>query len=309
MDLQKYIQQKVKLFTNPLYFQYFSKMLVDITKNKFCYIKCLSISNLIDGVNNPDIFRSKWYIIFQLIFNKTDKKLKNKQITLSNSPLWKINSNTNYIVYCYIKKLCKKKIKLLIPIAIKENTSLLNMIKLYIDLCEQEMHPKKKFRNLVKIQKSPESSKTSKNPSRNPTILQNSNSKNTFNLNDVQKKYGIGKNKFSYANSICRLFIGETDENTVKLKFLSNISVKKEQKFKINSLEGIGNCSGSYVKNLLSDVYKSKGAYNGIIIDQDMVNVLEKFNKEQKFMEDCKSKELLKSNSKKNYGEKFEKKI
>ena len=113
-----------------------------------------------------------------------------------------------------------------------------------------------------------------------------------MNINDVHKKYGIGKKKLSYNNSLSRLFIGDTDENTVRLKYLSNISVKKEQKLNIKK-----DC---YVKNILSDVYNSGRAYNGIIVDQDMVKVLDKFNQEQKFMDDYKKKEKsVKSNSKK----------
>ena len=290
MEPEKYIEQKVKLFTNRRYFQYFSNMLLDISKNASSYIKCRSLSKKIDGINESIITPSKWYIVFQIIFNKINYNPKNLPI-LNKS----LTPKVNYLVYCYLKKLCKKKLKILLPLAYKENTSFSNIIHLYLDLCEQKIFPEK-FLQKKKLYITKNTIENIKHSKFSKTLGTSNNNQYfdspKMNINDVHKKYGIGKKKLSYNNSLSRLFIGDTDENTVRLKYLSNISVKKEQKLNIKK-----DC---YVKNILSDVYNSGRAYNGIIVDQDMVKVLDKFNQEQKFMDDYKKKEKsVKSNSKK----------
>ena len=88
------------------------------------------------------------------------------------------------------------------------------------------------------------------------------------------------------------MFIGETDERTVKEKYLMNITVKKEQK-----LGGINmGISDSYIKGIMKEIYREKARNKGVIVDQNMVKIIDKFKKEQKVLEDYKkSLNLLKS--------------
>ena len=107
--------------------------------------------------------------------------------------------------------------------------------------------------------------------------------------NNVQQKYGIGKLKISYCNSLSRLFIGETDEKSVREKYLMNITIKKQQKIKLNGVNM--SKAESYTKNIVNEI-KNKG----IIIDLNLAKIIDKFNKEQKILEEYKKQLKMRNN-------------
>jgi hypothetical protein len=127
---------------------------------------------------------------------------------------------------------------------------------------------------------------------KNENASENNSEQDEDENNNVQKKYGIGKIKLLYCNSLSRLFIGETDERTIREKYLMNITVKKEQK-----LGGINmGISDSYIKGIMKEIYREKVRNKGVIVDQNLVKIIDKFKKEQKVLEDYKkSLNLLKS--------------
>ena len=92
--------------------------------------------------------------------------------------------------------------------------------------------------------------------------------------------------KLSYNKSLSRLFIGETDEKSVKEKYLMNITVKKDQTIKLNGVNITK--AESYAKGLIEEINNKKGKYKGIIIDQNLEKIIDKFYKEQKILDEFK---------------------
>ena len=333
MNIEKYILQKVKLYTNKYYFHLFQTILINLSKNISLYDKQTTLSQKLE--NNKV---KHWFFIMQIVLDKFKSK--------ENSLIFENNLNINSLVFSYLVKLCKLKIRKLIKLSIRENAPLDILLRLYLDLCDQIMYPEKY--ELLKKEKEKKKKKqkdkdkkgieilletTYKNKNNNNSSTQTSlmltsrklklNKKRELNKirssndiyenqnksnseedeseedeNNVQKKYGIGKIKLSYCNSLSRLFIGETDEKTVKEKYLKNITVKKEQK-----LNGVKMTKAeSYKKGIMNEIYKEKNRNKGVIIDQNMVKIIDKFNKDQKILEDYKKclKLKMKTNSNKN---------
>ena len=235
------------------------------------------------------------------------------------------NLNINPLIFSYLVKLCKSKVIKLLKLSIRENAPMENLLRLYLDLCDQNMYPEKyEFLMKKKEKQKEENSNKNKlnnnnssrmhssiksklifkkselnnndknqNKYKNENASENNSDQDEDEENNVQKKYGIGKIKLLYCNSLSRLFIGETDEKTVKEKYLMNITVKKEQK-----LSGLNlGKSESYIKGIMNEIYREKVRNKGVIIDQNLVKIIDKFKKEQKVLEDYKkSLSLLKNN-------------
>ena len=311
MEVEKYILEKVKLFTNQYYFRLFNTILINLSKNISIYEKQTSLFQRTDfKIDN------NWYFIMQIVLDKL--KSKDKPYYTEN------NLNINPLVFSYLVKLCKSKVIKLLKFSIRENAPLENLLRLYLDLCDQSMHPEKYEYLKKKEKQKEENSNKNKLNNNNSSKMHSSiksklilkkNELNNFNDikqnkfknendsennseqdededNNVQKKYGIGKIKLLYCNSLSRLFIGETDEKTVKEKYLMNITVKKEQK-----LSGLNmGISESYIKGIMNEIFREKVRNKGVIVDQNMVKIIDKFKKEQKVLEDYKkSLNLLKS--------------
>jgi hypothetical protein len=310
MEVEKYIREKVKLFTNQYYFQIFNTILINLSKNISIYEKQTSLFQRTDfKIDN------NWYFIMQIVLDKL--KSKDKPYYTEN------NLNINPLVFSYLVKLCKSKVIKLLKLSNRENAPMENLLRLYLDLCDQSMNPEKYEYMKKKEKQKEESSNKNKWNNNNSSKLHSStkmklilkknelNSLNDINQitrnenatennseqdededNNVQKKYGIGKIKLLYCNSLSRLFIGETDERTIREKYLMNITVKKEQK-----LGGINmGISDSYIKGIMKEIYREKVRNKGVIVDQNLVKIIDKFKKEQKVLEDYKkSLNLLKS--------------
>ena len=310
MEVEKYIHEKVKLFTNKYYFRLFNIMLVNLSKNISIYEKQTSLFQRTDfKIDN------NWFFIMQIVLDKL--KVKERPYFTEN------NLNVNPLVFSYLVKLCKSKAIKLLKLSFKENAPMENLLRLYLDLCDQSMYPEK-YEYLKKKEKQKDENSNKNKLNNNSSklhsstklklilkknLLNNTNdiNQNKFNNenvsennseqdededNNVQKKYGIGKIKLLYCNSLSRLFIGETDEKTVREKYLMNITVKKEQK--LNGLN-LGK-SESYIKGIMNEIFREKVRNKGVIVDQNLVKIIDKFKKEQKVLEDYKkSLNLLKS--------------
>jgi len=310
MEVEKYIREKVKLYTNKYYFRLFNIMLINLSKNLSVYEKQTSLFQRTDfKIDN------NWFFIMQIVLDKL--KIKERPYYTEN------NLNVNPLVFSYLVKLCKSKVIKLLKLSIKENAPMENLLRLYLDLCDQSMYPEKyEYMKKKEKQKDENSNKNKLNNNSSKmhsstklkliikkSALNNTNDINQNKLNNenpsennseqdedednnVQKKYGIGKIKLLYCNSLSRLFIGETDEKTVKEKYLMNITVKKEQK--LNGLN-LGK-SESYIKSIMNEIFREKVRNKGVIVDQNLVKIIDKFKKEQKVLEDYKkSLNLFKS--------------
>jgi hypothetical protein len=253
MEVDKYILNNVKLFTNKKYFKLFYTIFMNLFKDFGIYQK---YNSLFEESNNLKSLKtnknSYWFLLMEIILNKIE--LKNHSFLIIDQ-----NSNINPFVFSYLVKLCKTKIQKLFKLSIKVKAPYHNIIRLYLDLCDKYMHPEQnesqsKRKSMKSIEISVENAKQSnisqttrlysssklklyKNNNNNvkKKVSLNSNNRNEDISNDeekdennMQKKYGIGKLKLSYCNSISRLFIGETDEKSVREKYLIQLKNNKK---------------------------------------------------------------------------------
>ena len=291
MDVEEYIHQKVKLFKNKTYFKLFQTILINLSKNITIYRKQYSLSGRMENNNSNNGKKEKisfWFYIMKIVLDKL--KAKEKAFFIKN------NLDVNPLVFSYLVKLCKIKMVKLEKLSISENAPMENLIRLYLDLCQKEINPKIEDQN--EEQKSTLEIVDNKNnklsPKKTNQIKGNKNDnrreEEDLNENDVKKKYGIGKIRLTYNRSLCRLFIGDTDEKSVQKKHLMGITVKKDRTLKINGIQ-MGK-SESYAKRIINEIGEEKGYY----IDDDLHKILNKFKREQKFLDDYKKNLKLEQN-------------
>ena len=291
MDVEEYIHQKVKIFKNKTYFKLFQTILINLSKNITIYRKQYSLSGRMENNNSNNGKKEKisfWFYIMKIVLDKL--KAKEKAFFIKN------NLDINPLVFSYLVKLCKIKMVKLEKLSISENAPMENLIRLYLDLCQKEINPKIEDQN--EEQKSTLEIVDNKNnklsPKKTNQIKGNKNDnrreEEDLNENDVKKKYGIGKIRLTYNRSLCRLFIGDTDEKSVQKKHLMGITVKKDRTLKINGIQ-MGK-SESYAKRIINEIGEEKGYY----IDDDLHKILNKFKREQKFLDDYKKNLNLEKN-------------
>ena len=291
MDVEEYIHQKVKIFKNKTYFKLFQTILINLSKNITIYRKQYSLSGRMENNNSNNGKKEKisfWFYIMKIVLDKL--KAKEKAFFIKN------NLDVNPLVFSYLVKLCKIKMVKLEKLSISENAPMENLIRLYLDLCQKEINPNIEDQN--EEQKSTLEIVDNKNnklsPKKTNQIKGNKNDnkreEEDLNENDVKKKYGIGKIRLTYNRSLCRLFIGDTDEKSVQKKHLMGITVKKDRTLKINGIQ-MGK-SESYAKRIINEIGEEKGYY----IDDDLHKILNKFKREQKFLDDYKKNLKLEQN-------------
>ena len=128
------------------------------------------------------------------------------------------------------------------------------------------------------------------NQTKNISSKKNSKGEEEDSNENVTKKYCIGKLKLKYNKSLCRLFIGDTDEKSVQKKYLMSITVKKDRTLKING-QKLGK-SEIYLRRIINEMGEEKGNY----IDNDMNKIINKFKSEQKFLDDYRKNLKLEQN-------------
>ena len=277
MDVETYINEKVKIFKNKMYFNLFKTILVNLSKNISIYRKQYSLAgrmeknkNNLNSSSTDNI--SFWFYIMKIVLDKL--KAKEKTFFIKN------NLDVNPLVFSYLVKLCKIKIAKLEKLSIMENAPMDKVIRLYLDLCQKEINPK--VRKKIEEQKSIFNLKDYINTRISPKNMNISSKKDSKGEEEdsnenVTKKYGIGKLKLKYNKSLCRLFIGDTDEKSVQKKYLMSITVKKDRTLKING-QKLGK-SEIYLRRIINEMGEEKGNY----IDNDMNKIITKFKNEQKF--------------------------
>jgi hypothetical protein len=293
MDVEDYIHQKVKLFKNSYYFPLFKTILINLSKNISIYKKQYSLSGRMENLNiNKDKSErvSLWFYIMKIVLDKL--KPKDKTFFIKN------NLDENPLVFSYLVKLCKTKIHKLEKLSIIENAPMENLIRLYLDLCQKEINPELDEKNLFQktlfgINEN-DKNKISNKLNQIKGKLINNTAKNIREEdpieNDMKKKYGIGRIKLTYNRSLCRLFIGDTDEKSIQKKHLMSITVKKDRTVKINGIP-IGK-SESYAKRIINEIGEEKGYY----IDDDLNKIINKFKREQKFLDEYRKNLKLEEN-------------
>ena len=288
MDVETYINEKVKIFKNKSYYDLFKTILINLSKNISIYRKQYSLAgrmeknkNNLNSSNTDNI--SFWFYIMKIVLDKL--KAKEKTFFIKN------NLDVNPLVFSYLVKLCKIKLAKLEKLSIAENAPMENIIRLYLDLCQKEVYPDTEEDQTQ--QSVPDIKEDNNNNNPSTKRKQNKDPKKEEedpNENDVKAKYGIGKLRLTYNRSLCRLFIGDTDEKSVQKKHLMSITVKKDRTLKINGTQ-MGK-SESYAKRIINEIGEVKGNY----IDDDMHRIINKFKREQKFLDDYRKNLKLEQN-------------
>jgi len=243
MNIEEIIKNNIKLFTNSKYFRIFSNILKEISLNLFKLENSKCLSYMLENTEN-DLKETKnttncslWFIIMKALLYKKQNKYSKKY-------------NIDYLSYKYLLRLCKLKNKQLLSIAIKQKKNLFSCIKIYLSLCDEKMNEKKKLflsKNTLKKRRRSSIFRRSTNTTRRiPLIKANISKEEIKKLKEGNKRKSCEKkeasdnnkiknknNSLLYCNSFTKLFIGETDENSVKERHLSNMVVKYEQKLHV----------------------------------------------------------------------------
>ena len=314
-SLTEEIQQKIKYFTKEKYFNLFSYMLTKKTKNFSAFKKVsslvLSIDNLIKEkemkqkkkLNITKIEEKKprispWFYFMMHICNVPHKKkyIKQKKNELNIDP----------IIYTYMANFCHNKVRLLTHFSIHHKLNLETLVKYYLDLCsdqitlEKEKLKEKENQSKINEEKNIINNREIYNRRKSKSKLNNnfSSSEKIIRLNiKSQKSLQISPKKskakintlfdkkskkdgkqIDYSHSFARLFIGETDQKSIKERYLSDIVIKKVKELHIfNKNEDL---SSLYLKRLYRRSFKND---NGL--DNEMNILLNKFKVDSKMVE------------------------
>ena len=260
------IKKNVKLYTKEKYFPFFSKILKEDT----IYMFNRSNTFLTKSLNEKESQ------------NKKMKKIHEKSlwyIIMINIFYMKVNNNSEHnvdlLLYKYLLKLCYIKMKKLLSISVKYKENLDTCINIYLELCQesidaeknkdiiQNKQPQKTDQNIIKRLPSMGKTLIRKDTFHRGEIkkyikvkrdIKSAKNTNRINLKNINKKMNLNiyKQKYLYSNSFTRLFIGDTDEDSVKQRYLSNIIVKNKKR--INLHGSYIDLSKSYVKQLYNKI-------------------------------------------------------
>ena len=97
----------------------------------------------------------------------------------------------------------------------------------------------------------------------------------------ISQKKISGIQPLDYNNSFTRLFIGETDEDSIRERYLSNMVVKKHKQ--LHLLNNYMDLSSMYLKRMYYKLFKKEGEKGAM--DKDMINVINQFENDHKKVE------------------------
>ena len=279
--LQEIIINKIKLFTKENYFKFFANILLELSRNILAFQKKASLSLSISSTPKDKIHKSWWQIIARLIIPINDS---NSNINIKIEDEYDIELNP--LCFEYLKNLCHMKIRQLSILSMTEQIPLRRIVPLYLNLCEKQIKiNREKQLGIYDIEKENNYTKIAKKAPH----FGNQNFQNSFmNRTQIkinQKKVG-GKNmpsiqQLDYNNSFTRLFIGETDEDSIRERYLSNMVVKKHKQ--LHLLNNYMDLSTMYLKRMYYKLFKKEGGKG--VMDKDMINVINQFENDHKKVE------------------------
>ena len=271
--LEEIILNKVKLFTIEEYYRYFRSILLELYKNIGAFKKKESLDKSITlKLKEKNNNKSLWYIITILIFPF--------HAQLSEESYYEPYSNLNPLCFQYLKNLCYSKIKKLTNLSVVEQVPMDRVLPVYIELCEKKMISNKERKRGILFKKSGNFIQINKDK-RSSLLIPRPNSilpRPKLNLKKISGKNGPSIQPLEYSNSFTRLFIGETDEASIKERYLSNLIVKRQKQ--LHLLNSYGEISYMYLKKMYKKLFKNeekKGA-----IDYDMINLMNQFENDHK---------------------------
>ena len=323
MELEKIMKLKVILFTNKNSFFNFNNILLKLAYEIYIDRQHDLLTDRIEKRNRNN-FSSKWFYIMKLMFSKfiipdfskiKDLENKNKDYIIKNLKSYEIDKFQFY----YLKKICINKLKKLNFLSFKLKIPLINIIRIYSDLCIKEIkknrnihlfnlegnellfNKNKKFNSFSKkyyfhlgnkqknvkmntllfnsIFKN-EIPTSRENKKRKDSVITNIISKNNNTIDLFGRRNNSASQRLLYCNSFTRLFIGETDKDSIIERHLSNILVLKPNDLKIN---------GSYIdlsERYLLKIFSNLNQKNKkLLIDESLKETLEKLKVNQKYLE------------------------
>ena len=262
-EIEELILCRIKLFSKENYYRYFRNILMELSNNIYVFRKkellSKSLSLKLKERNNSSL----WMIIYKLIF-----PTKNEYDIPEANDL-------NYICFQYLKSLCLIKMKKLTIISNNELIPLDQVISIYLSLCEKMIRiikEKEKYNLKLKNRKK----------GRNSLVFSHNafiDLTNQFKLNHkkISMKNGPSLKPLDYTNSYTRLFIGETDDVSVRERYLSNMVVKKHKQ--LHLLNNYGELSIMYLKRMYKKLFKSEERVN---MDMDMIKIMKQFENDHK---------------------------
>ena len=303
-NLSKEIYHKIKLFTNEKYFKLFAHILTEKSKNFSAFKNisslALSMDNLakekelkkLKKLNKTKIIEkrnkfSPWFYLMMYICNIKNKK---KFIKLEKNAL-----DIDPIIFAYMVNFCKNKVKLLNNLSIHRRLKLNNLIKFYLDLCTYNILLKKEINS--KNDENDEENNIIYNDNdysrrRTGTIRKiNMNLENDYQItkrdtklrlsNYLESKSIKNKKKINYSNSFTRLFIGETDQKSLRERYISYKFIKNFCNLKLFNKKI--NLKSLCIKKLYNELSQKEDS-----IDSGMNIILNKFKQDSKIVENYK---------------------
>ena len=310
MNCEETIKKGVKLFTKERYFYEFSRLLEEAesnlhkSQNHYLLTNNLEVLETITSKGNNKATnnnKSPWYTLMELILYSKDNHL----------------FNPNSLFCKYLKKLSNMTIKKLLSISLKCKQNLNECVKIYLKLCEEKIYGKRR----ISIEKIPVK-KEVRNAllKRLTTFVKVPLIRSTLKREEIKNLLGNKKpsskpkvqkhkmvldsknnknNTFLYCNSFTHLFIGETDEESVKERYLSNIIVKNEQRLNIHG--SYVDLSAGYLKQLYRKITKQNQIretnpnIENTNSNKKLIEIQKIFKKDYRKIECLKNKEKINS--------------
>ena len=271
--IEEIILNKVKLFTKEAYYRYFRSILLELYKNISAFKRKESLAKSITlKLKEKNNNNSLWYIITMFIFPfKTQ---------LSEELYYEPYSNLNPLCFQYLKNLCYLKIKKLTNLSFVEQIAMDRVLPIYIELCEKKIKANKERKRGTLMNKKLIFNQINKER-RASLLIQRPNSilsRKKLNLKKITGKGGPSIQKLEYSNSFTRLFIGETDEASIRERYLSNMMVKRQKQ--LHLLNSNGEISFMYLKKMYKKLFKNEVKKG--VMDYDMINLLNQFENDHK---------------------------
>ena len=265
--IEEIILSKFKLFTKEVYFRYFRHILLELSNNIFAFRKKESLSLSITTTLKEKNFNSFWYIILKLIF-----PVKNQ---IKKEDIYETELNLNPLCFRYLKSLCYTKMKQFINLSNEEMIPLEQITSVYLNICEKR----------IKLNKQKEKLKFKMNlrASYRKSIFfgqqhfKSNKIESKINYKKIILKSGSNKKSLDYTNSYTRLFIGKTDDESIRERYLSNMVVKKHKQ--LHLLNSIGELSVMYLKRMYKKLFKSEEKTE---VDNDMMKIIKQFENDHK---------------------------
>ena len=269
--IEEIILGKIKLFTKENYFNTFSNILSKLSLDLYAFKKKESLYLSLSYKLRERNFHSNWTFIFLLIFHTKKDQIQTRL-------------NLEPFSFHYLMNLCHLKIKKLSKLSNEVQIPLEKAVSIYLELCEKRI----KTNRAEKIKKKASLIKTYRELNGKPIkfsklLLLENDDKAKLMPKKIITKFNSNSKTLDYNNSYARLFIGETDEQSIRERYLSNMVVKKQKE--LHLLNSIEEFSFVYLKKMYKKLFKNEERNS---MDNDMIKIMKQFEEDHKKLDNLK---------------------